>query len=64
MPGKPQLNYPFNGITSQQVKAVGATACGEQQFYGPNYTLGNCGTQPQQTVLLDNNPMALPGYNS
>jgi len=57
MPGKPQVNYPFEGITSQQVKAVGATACAEQQFYGQNYDLGSCGPQPQQRVLLDNGSM-------
>jgi hypothetical protein len=55
MPGRPQNNYPFEGITSQQVKAVGATACAEQQFYGANYTNGSCGPQPPQRVLLDNN---------
>lgn len=54
MPGKPQLNYPFVGITSQQIKDVGAAPCGEQMFWGPNYTEGSCGSQPKQTVLLDN----------
>jgi hypothetical protein len=58
MPGRPQPNYPFDGITSQQVKAVGATACAEQQFYGPNYTEGNCGPQPPQRVLLSNGSRA------
>ena len=58
MLGKPPMepNYPFQGTTSQQVKAVGATACGENEFYGFNYTEGNCGYQPRQRVLLDNNP--------
>jgi hypothetical protein len=63
---KPQSNYPFIGITSQQVKAVGAGDCGEQQFYGPNYEKGSCGSQPQQQVLLDNNSnrMAQMAYSS
>lgn len=52
-PGRPQMNYPFEGITSQQVKAVGAASCGPQMFYGPNYLSGNCGPQPQQQVLLN-----------
>lgn len=68
LPGKPQSNYPFDGITSQQVKAVGATACGEQQFYGPNYKDGGCGTSPQQMVLLSNGDrsekMAQMAYSS
>jgi len=64
MPGRPQQNYPFKGITSQQVRAVGASACGEQQFYGPNYTSGNCGPQPRQIVLLDNDPMAQISFSS
>lgn len=65
-PGRPQSNYPFEGITSQQVKAVGATACAEQQFYGANYKEGSCGPQPQQRVLLDNdsNRMAQMAYSS
>jgi hypothetical protein len=54
MPGKPQSNYPFIGITSQQVKEVGATSCGEQQFYGTNYDQGSCGIQPPQRVMLPN----------
>jgi hypothetical protein len=58
MPGKPQSNYPFEGITSQQVKAVGASSCGEQQFYGPNNNLGSCGPQPQQQVLRNNGSRA------
>jgi len=66
MPGRPQPNYPFEGITSQQIKAVGATACAEQQFYGPNYTEGSCGPSAPQTVLLDNNSnrMAQMAYSS
>lgn len=54
MPGKPQSDYPFIGITSQQIKAVGATECGEQQFYGPRYTEGSCGKPSPLTVLKDN----------
>jgi hypothetical protein len=57
-PGRPQINYPFEGITSQQMKAVGGLSCGEQQFYGPNYTEGSCGPQPQQRVLLNNGSRA------
>jgi len=66
MPGRPQTNYPFEGITSQQVKAVGGTSCAEQQFYGSNYDQGSCGSQPQQRVLLDNNSnrMAQMAYSS
>lgn len=48
---KPQQNYPFTGITSQDVKNVGATACGENQFYGRNYDKGSCGKPPIQRVL-------------
>jgi len=63
--GRPQPNYPFEGITSQQVKAVGAAPCGPQMFYGPNYTEGSCGPQPRQQVLLDNNnPFATVSYSS
>jgi hypothetical protein len=58
MPGRPQQNYPFEGITSQQMKAVGGTECAEQQFWGPNYTDGSCGSQPQQRVLLNNGSRA------
>jgi hypothetical protein len=58
MPGRPQINYPFEGITSQQIKAVGGTACAEQQFYGTNYTQGSCGPQPPQRVLLSNGSRA------
>lgn len=58
MPGKPQPDYPFEGITSQQIKAVGAGNCLPQMFYGPNYTDGGCGQPPKQYVLLDNDPMA------
>jgi hypothetical protein len=54
MPSKPQQNYPFTGITSQQIKSVGAAECGPQQFWGPNYTNGSCGTPAPQRVLLDN----------
>jgi hypothetical protein len=68
LPGKPQMNYPFDGITSQQVKDVGASPCGEQMFYGPNYTEGSCGRQPSQQVLVDNtlrnNRMAQMPYSS
>jgi hypothetical protein len=58
LPGRPQPNYPFEGITSQQMKAVGGTACAEQQFYGPNYVNGSCGSQPQQMVLRNNGSKA------
>lgn len=58
MPGKPQQNYPFDGITSQQVKMVGAAECGPQMFYGANYDKGSCGPQPQQHVLLNNGSRA------
>lgn len=58
MPGKPQPNYPFTDITSQQVKAVGGTECAEQQFWGPNYTMGSCQTPPQQQVLINNGTKA------
>lgn len=54
MPGKPQNNYPFDGITSQEVKAVGAAECGPQMFYGPNYDQGSCGPSAPQQVLFDN----------
>jgi hypothetical protein len=56
MMGKPpgQPNYPFMGPTSQQMKAVGATACAENQFYGVNYDQGSCGTMPAQQVMLNN----------
>jgi len=71
MPGKPpgQSTYPFKDITSQQVAAVGASnGCGEQMFYGPNYTNGSCNSQPQQRVLLSNgsraNQMATMAYSS
>lgn len=58
MQGKPPMepDYPFNGPTSQQIKAVGATSCGENQFYGINYDQGSCGEQPPQTVLFGNSP--------
>ncbi len=58
MPGKPQNNYPFEGITSQQIKAVGGASCGEQQFYGANYVNGSCGPQPVQRVLVNNGSRA------
>ncbi len=68
MPGKPQSNYPFIGITSQQIKDVGASACGEQQFYGLDYNQGSCGPQPKQQVLINNgdraNQMAQMAYSS
>jgi hypothetical protein len=43
-PGKPpgQQDYPFAGITSQQVVAVGAAPCGPQFHYGMQYTEGSC----------------------
>lgn len=42
--GKPpgQLDYPFTGITSQQVVAVGAAPCGPQMFSGILYDQGYC----------------------
>jgi hypothetical protein len=51
--GKPsnEPNYPFEGPTSEDIKRVGAAACGPNMFYGPNYDQGSCGTQPQQRVL-------------
>lgn len=58
LPGRPQSNYPFEGITSQQVKAVGASNCGEQQFYGPNYDQGSCGPSAPQRVLINNGSRA------
>jgi len=58
LPGRPQSNYPFEGITSQQMKSVGGTSCAEQQFYGANYTSGSCGPQPQQMVLRNNGSKA------
>jgi hypothetical protein len=66
MPGRPQSNYPFEGITSQQVKAVGAASCGEQLFWGANYNKGSCGSQPQQQVLLSSptDRMAQMAYSS
>lgn len=42
LPGRPQADYPFIGITSQQAKEAGITKCAEQQFYGPNYDQGSC----------------------
>jgi hypothetical protein len=51
MPGKPQQNYPFVGITSQQIKSVGAANCGPQQFWGDNYTEGSCGNPAPQRML-------------
>lgn len=55
--GKPQPNYPFVGITSQQVKEVGAGFCGDQQFWGPNYEKGSCGNNPKQQVLNKMDPV-------
>jgi hypothetical protein len=64
--GRPQSNYPFEGVTSQQVKAVGAASCGPQEFWGPDYIQGGCGPQPRQNVLLDNgsDKMASMAYSS
>ncbi len=56
---RPQSDYPFEGITSQQVKAVGASSCGPQQFWGSNYDKGSCGLGPQQRVLLNSDKMAV-----
>jgi len=68
MTGRPQPNYPFEGPTSQQMKAAGIASCGENLFWGPNYDQGSCGAQPPQTVLLDNyknnNAMATMAYSS
>lgn len=58
LPGKPQENYPFTGITSQNIKDVGATRCGEQQFYGPTYTEGSCGPNAPQRVMKNQDSMA------
>jgi hypothetical protein len=43
-PEKPegQPNYPFMGITSQQIASVGAAPCGPQFFSGVNYDKGSC----------------------
>jgi len=43
-PGKPsnQPDYPFVGITSQQVVGVGADSCGPQFFGGMNNDIGSC----------------------
>jgi hypothetical protein len=58
MTGKPLMepNYPFEGPTSQQIKEVGAAACGPNMFYGDNFDQGSCGAEPVQTVLTGNNP--------
>src|SRR5574343_1154525 len=39
-PDEPQ--YPFVDVTSQQIQAVGASACGPQFFNGLNYDTGSC----------------------
>ena len=52
--GKPQSDYPFHGVTSQQLYNVGASSCGEQFFYGANNELGSCPPKAPQMVLLDN----------
>lgn len=51
--GKPsnEPSYPFEGPTSEDIKRVGAMACGPNMFYGPKYEKGSCGPQPQQRVL-------------
>jgi len=55
-PGLPpnQINYPYPGVTSQQVVAVGATPCGPTEFYGKKYDQGSCGPV-NQTMLTKNN---------
>lgn len=40
--GKPQPDYPFTDITSQQINSVGASSCGPQFFSGQNYDQGSC----------------------
>lgn len=50
---KPLDNYPFGGVMSQDVKNVGATECGENQFYGRNYTEGSCGAPPKQRMFVN-----------
>lgn len=62
--GKPPMEnrYPFVGPTSQNIKSVGATACAENEFYGPNYTDGSCGPQPPQNVLTA--PQTSPGLQA
>ena len=50
-PGRPQPNYPFKDITSQQISAVGAGNCGPQFFSGPNYDQGSCPSVTQRVLL-------------
>ena len=59
-PGLPpgQSNYPYPGITSQQVFAVGADNCGPTYFYGKNYDKGSC--PPYEQTMLQNNNQQLP----
>jgi hypothetical protein len=51
-PTKPprEQNYPFLGPYSQNMEAVGAAVCGENNFYGPRYDQGSC-SNPQNTML-------------
>jgi len=55
--GKPigQANYPFDGISSQQVVAVGATNCGPQNFSGPLFDQGSCPPVKLQVLTNPNN---------
>ena len=55
-------DYPFSGPTSYDIKSVGATACAENQFYGPNYDKGSCGQVPKQQVLTQ--PGISPGLQA
>jgi hypothetical protein len=48
LPGKPQEDYPFVDITSQQIVGVGAAPCGSQFFSGPSYQYGSCPPQVPQ----------------
>lgn len=53
-PTKPQPNYPFNGISSQDVVKVGAADCLSQFYYGKGMLEGSC-PPARQTVLTKDN---------
>ena len=53
-PGQP--DYPFVGVTSQQIESVGALACGPQNFYGINLDQGFCQGPRSMDNVLNSNP--------
>jgi hypothetical protein len=47
-PGKPQPDYPFNDITSQELYSVGAAECGSQFYTGARMDEGECPPMAEQ----------------